>query len=217
MPRKLIKRFLPDPNYIRKQKPLRIFGELLHDPNLWHLNRRSVSGAFAVGLFTAFVPIPFQMLLAAALAIPLRVNLLISVVLVWVSNPFTIPLLFYTAYKLGEWVIGGQANNFYFEPTIDWLATELSDVWQPFLLGCFLAGSSAAMIGYTGVRLAWRYRVLQNWKQRREKQSTPTQGLTDPRKYIKNNELKEGIDSNRFSRNNTSKNNTDSKDHEIAR
>lgn len=217
MPRKLIKRFLPDPNYIRKQKPLRIFGGLLHDPNLWHLNRRSVSGAFAVGLFTAFVPIPFQMLLAAALAIPLRVNLLISVVLVWVSNPFTIPLIFYTAYKLGEWVIGGQSNAFYFEPTIDWLATELSAVWQPFLLGCLLAGSGAAMLGYTGVRLAWRYRVLQTWKQRRHKQPALTQGLQESSDSSQNKNLQHEANNHRTSGKNTSNNSTEAKDREVAR
>ncbi len=216
MPRKLIKRYLPDPSYIRKQKPLRIFGGLLHDPNLWHLNRRSVSGAFAVGLFTAFVPIPFQMLLAAALAIPLRVNLLISVVMVWISNPFTIPILFYTAYKLGQLVIGGQADEFYFEPTIEWLTTELSAVWQPFLLGCFLAGCGAATLGYTGVRLAWRYRVLQTWKQRRVKQFSRDQGLRGANECEQNNSL--GIENKPHpGRGKPSpENQTDSKDREVA-
>ncbi|MCB1903170.1 MAG: DUF2062 domain-containing protein, partial [Gammaproteobacteria bacterium] len=75
MPKQIIKRFAPDHEVIRNHKHLRIFGNLLHDPNLWHMNRRSVSGAFAVGLFWAFIPIPMQMVAAAAIAIIARVNL----------------------------------------------------------------------------------------------------------------------------------------------
>jgi len=55
----------------------------------------------AVGLFCAFVPLPIQMLLAAAAAIIFRVNLPISVGLVWITNPVTIPPMFYFCYKVG--------------------------------------------------------------------------------------------------------------------
>ena len=82
MPRHLIKRYSPDHEKIRNHKHVKVFGKLLHDPNLWHLNRRSVSGAFGVGLFWAMIPMPFQMIAAAATAIGLRTNLPLSVVLV---------------------------------------------------------------------------------------------------------------------------------------
>ena len=51
MPRKFIKRFMPDHEVIKRQKALKIFGNVLYNPNLWCLNRRSAAGAFAVGLF----------------------------------------------------------------------------------------------------------------------------------------------------------------------
>ena len=63
MPKKMIKRLMPDHHTIKNNKHLQIFGTLLHNANLWHLNRRSVAKVFAVGLFCAFIPIPFQMVL----------------------------------------------------------------------------------------------------------------------------------------------------------
>lgn len=167
MAKKLIKRFMPDHKKVRDHKHLQIFGTLLHDPNLFHLNRRSVSGAFAVGLFMAFVPVPFQMVLAAAAAIPLRVNLPLSVGLVWVSNPVTMPPLFYFCYLVGTWILQTPASHFQFELTIDWLVTGLAAIWQPFLLGCFIVGSVSAVMGYMIMRLFWRWHVVKEWERRK--------------------------------------------------
>jgi uncharacterized protein (DUF2062 family) len=121
-------------------------------------------------LFSAFIPIPFQMVLAAALAVLFQANLPISVVLVWISNPITMPPMFYSAYKLGQWVLGEAPGEFSFELSLDWLMTELSFVWRPFLLGCLLLGTAAALVGYTAIRLYWRYLVVQKMERRRNRQ-----------------------------------------------
>ncbi len=167
MPRRFIRRYLPDPHRVKNHRSLRVFGDLLHSPNLWHLNRHSVSGAVAIGLFVAFVPLPIQMPLAAILAIAARTNLPISVVVVWVSNPLTMAPLFYSGYKLGEWMLGQTPGEFSFEPTLTWFATQFSLVWQPLLLGCLTLGAGSALLGYITVRLAWRLYVAQKWSKRR--------------------------------------------------
>jgi len=159
MPRKFFQRFLPSPQTIKKNKTLQIFGDWLHDPNLWHLNRRSVAGAFAVGLFFAWMPVPFQMALAAGAAIWLRTNLPISVVLVWLTNPFTIPPMFYFAYLVGTWIIGEPPTDFSFELTFDWLLNELAASWKPFLVGCFTVAAISSVIGYFSIDAFWRYSV----------------------------------------------------------
>ena len=76
---KLIDKFIPDPEVIKQHKSLQFLGDKLHEPNLWHLNRRSVAMAFAVGLFCAWIPTPTQMAFAAVGAIYFRANLPISV------------------------------------------------------------------------------------------------------------------------------------------
>jgi len=160
MPRKFFQRFLPNPQTIKDNKSLHIFGDWLHEPNLWHLNRRSVAGAFAVGLFFAWMPVPFQMFLAAGGAILFRTNLPISVALVWTTNPVTIPPMFYFAYLVGTWIIGVPPTDFSFELTFDWLFSELSSSWQPFLVGCFTLAISCSVLGYIIIQGMWRYSVL---------------------------------------------------------
>ena len=163
---------MPDHRKIRENKTLQIFGTLLHDPNLFHLNRRSVSGAFAIGLFMAFVPMPFQMIPAAAAAIIFRANLIISAALVWISNPITIPPIFYFCYLVGTWILQTPENQFAFEPSMNWLMTELAHVWEPFLLGCFVVATTASVSGYAFIRLFWRWHVVAEWEERRQKRKS---------------------------------------------
>ena len=166
MLKKLIARYTPDHRTIKEHKHLQIFGKVLHDPNLWHLNRRSVSLAFAVGLFTAFMPAPGQMIIAAASAIAFKANLPISVALVWLTNPVTIAPVSYFCYRIGLWVlqIPEPPETFAFTP--EWVLSSLRRIWQPFLLGSFLVGGASAALGYGAVRLFWRIFVIMKWKRR---------------------------------------------------
>jgi uncharacterized protein (DUF2062 family) len=160
MPRKFLQRFMPSPQTVREHKILSMFGDWLHDPNLWHLNRRSAAGAFAVGMFFMWVPVPFQMVLAAGAAILIRTNLPLSVALVWITNPFTIPPMFYFAYKLGSWIVGVAPTEFSFELSVAWLTHELQAIWLPFLVGCFTLAAISSVLGYFLIDWIWRYSVL---------------------------------------------------------
>lgn len=161
MPRRIIKRFLPDHGTFREHPHLQRFGTRLHDPNLWHLNRRSVSGAVAVGLFWAFIPMPFQMIAAAACAVGLRVNLPIATVLVWLTNPLTLPPIWYATYRLGAWLLDLPPRPIHFELSADKLIALLDEIWQPLYLGSLVVSIISAAAGFVLVRLAWRIYVVQ--------------------------------------------------------
>jgi len=166
MPKKIIKKFLPDHQTIKSNKYLQIFGDLLHNGNLWHLNRKSVAKAFAVGLFFAFIPVPFQMVLAAGIAIIVHANLPLSIALVWITNPLTMPAIFYFCYVVGAWVLGAPEQDFSFEPTWQWVLDSLSTIGPSFLLGCGVLACSFAFLGYVGINALWRYSVAKEWKKR---------------------------------------------------
>lgn len=167
MPRRFFKKHLPDHNALREHKHLRLISPLLSDPNILHLNRRSVSGAVFVGLFLAWVPVPFQMLLAALAALAVRVNLPIAVAMVWISNPITMPPFFYFAYRVGAWMLDQAPMGFEFELSLEWLGKSLGMIWQPFLLGCFVLGVVCSLIGGYSVKFFWRWKVKQSWKERK--------------------------------------------------
>jgi len=171
-PKELIARYMPDADKIREHKHLRLFGPRLLDSALWHLNRHSVAKAFMVGLLCAFIPVPFQMVLAAAGAIVVRGNLPIAVALVWLTNPLTMPPIFYMCYKLGAWVSGLESRELSFDLDVDALTAQLSLIWEPFILGCAIMGISAAFLGYFGIHVMWRLMVILRWKNRMQCKAT---------------------------------------------
>jgi uncharacterized protein len=169
MARRLIRRYLPDLDRLRKHKHLRFLGERLHQPHLWHLNRHSVPKAFALGLFMAFMPIPLQTIPAAALAFYIGANLPVTLVLVWLTNPLTMAPAFFLCYNVGAVILNTPAQPIDFEITLAWFGSEFLRVWQPFLLGCFVVSGTLALIGYYGMRWLWRWHVLRDWEKRQKR------------------------------------------------
>ncbi|MCF7970430.1 MAG: DUF2062 domain-containing protein [Methylococcaceae bacterium] len=169
MPKKLLKKYMPSAESIKENKNLRFLGDKLHDPNLWHLNRRSVSAAFAIGLFAAWIPTPGQMAIAAATALYFRANLPISVALVWITNPLTMPPMFYFAYIVGLWLLGQPSPDATIEFSVDSVMANLGDIGGPFLTGCLLVGIISALVGYFGIRFFWRWNVVKRWNERAHK------------------------------------------------
>ena len=166
MPRKFFKRYSPDPKRIRDTPGLGFLGERLHQPNLWHFNRHSISKAFAIGLFCMWLPFPFQTLVAAACALLLRANLPLSVALVFITNPITIPPMLYFAYKLRNLVLSLPAGEFSMELSMHWLTQRMGEIWQPLFMGCFLLALFSSMLGFFTIQALWRYNIHTKLKHR---------------------------------------------------
>jgi uncharacterized protein (DUF2062 family) len=126
------------------------------------------------GLFCAFLPVPGQMLIAGGIAIAARCNLPLSVALVWITNPITIPPIFFFTYKLGAWLLDWEIIVHEFVPTFAWLAQQVSQIWQPLLLGSLLCGWVAGVSGFVLTRVAWRMHVVRRWRARRGRRSERT-------------------------------------------
>jgi uncharacterized protein (DUF2062 family) len=66
-----------------------------------------VAMGMAVGVFVAVTPtIPFHTTIAVVMAFALKASKPAAVIGVWISNPVTIPPLYYGSYKLGMLMLG---------------------------------------------------------------------------------------------------------------
>ena len=150
MPRKRLKKVLPTHEKITKQKFLKIFGEFIHKRELWSLSRRKVVGGVLIGVFVACLPMPLQMVLATFLAIYFNVNLPISFTLIFISNPFTMPPLFYFEYKLGNLILGNtNPIDFNFDSMYDNFDQIALSLWTgAIVLGVFSSIVCALIVNY---------------------------------------------------------------------
>ncbi|MDD2915645.1 MAG: DUF2062 domain-containing protein [Gallionella sp.] len=176
--RKFIRKYLPDHATVVQSRFMKPFGGWLHNPNLWHVHRRSAAGGVAVGLFCGLIPGPLQMLCAALCAVLLRVNLPVAVITTLYSNPLTIVPLYALAYELGAQIIGARQGtavaNLSF-PEMQWgnwtneLAHWLVALGKPFLIGLPLLAICLAITGYFAMRVLWRIVVVLRWRTRKQR------------------------------------------------
>ena len=148
-------RHLPRKRHLKGGWLHRRLGERLFAPELWRPARREVAAGLAVGLFIGFTPtMGVQILLAAAAAYLLRVNIPAALVGALVTNPFTAPVIYQLEYQLGVWLVGvpeprelegygGALRNF---------ARHAKPLWA----GSLVAGGVNAALSYMLVLLLWR-------------------------------------------------------------
>ena len=164
---------LPQRETIHRYRLLRPFARQLTQPNLWHLNNRSIPRGVAIGLGIGII-IPFMhMVIAALAAIPARANVMIAVACTLVVNPLTIPPMYYAALKIGQWElrqeviidphaaeqVSGELNRLLF-----WI----HQASGPVALGILTMALAAAAIGYVLSALGWRWWVSSKWRKRRQ-------------------------------------------------
>lgn len=168
-PRHLLRRYLGRRDQLLRTRTLGWLGDRLHDPELWHLGRRSVAGGVGLGCFLAFVPLPIQMAIGALLALLMRVNLPVTIAAIWITNPLTMGPIFLFAFKVGAWITGRESHltAITFEPSFSGILTTFNEIWVQLAVGCFVCGVSLGAIGNLSVRWLWRAHLLYKRRQRR--------------------------------------------------
>lgn len=96
---------------LRRSKYTRIFGKTIFQYDLWHFSLRSVTLGAGIGTFIAFTPTyGVQIPLSILAALIFKVNLPITILMCLVTNPFTIPFIYYYQAKLGMLILGSEID-----------------------------------------------------------------------------------------------------------
>jgi len=171
---KWLRDHIPTRENIHRHRMLRPFAPHLGQAALWRMTPRSVPRAVALGLFVGIIIPVMHTAIAAILAIPLRANIAITALFTLVVNPLTIPPLYYAAYRIGSWELHNDRNLVNpaaaerFSSELSRLLFWIHEASGPIAVGVLTIAVAAALLGYLGAALLWRFWSHSRWRQRRE-------------------------------------------------
>ena len=163
-----LRRRLPRRDDIESHSSLKPFRTYWKDGELWAFNRNSIALGCAIGIFSAFLPMPFEMVVAVFLAIMLRGNVIFASSLVWISNPITWLPLYTPCYLLGAKILQLDPINLS-EMTTFKIDFDLGYHYVALWLGCLIIGSCLAIITYFSINTLWRSQVRNEWLERKKR------------------------------------------------
>ncbi|MGB3724054.1 MAG: DUF2062 domain-containing protein [Pacificimonas sp.] len=159
-----LKRYAPSRERLTKSRWLRPVAHYIGNPNVWHFNRHSVARGVALGLFLGFaIPIGFQIILAALVAVSARANIAALALFTSVSNPASMFFIYPAQIKVGDWLLGHDTTIIRDGITMTDLAKELP---VPWIVGGVFLGTISAAVGFLTINFLWRYWVARRWQAR---------------------------------------------------
>lgn len=143
----------------KKQKPNKKIAALIDKYKIpksyLSVRRKTVANAFMIGMFFAMIPMPMQML-AVVFCVPfITFNVPLSLSIVWINNPFTMPFIFYGEYLLGNLLLNRDGVT-EVKLTLTWFQNNFDAIFVPLYFGALVAG---VVLGFVS-----RYLVLHLWK-----------------------------------------------------
>lgn len=173
-----LRRFLPKPETLQRNRWLRWLGPALWHPRLWHFSRRGVALGVALGIFFGLLIPLAQIPAAAGAAVLFRANVPAAVASTLITNPFTYAPVYFAAWKLGSKILGRQGAK---PPAIittpqpettetsRWQSVvgNLRGVGKPLVLGLGLMAITTGLLTYFLISFGWAVKV--RWQRARRR------------------------------------------------
>jgi len=118
------------------------------------VNRKSISKGVLIGLFWGFIPMPMQMLAVLSITPFIKFNVPIAISMVWLSNPITMPFMYYMEYQTGNFLLGREELN-NIELTLDWFSENWDNIIYPLYVGTIPYSILLSSLIYYGINTLW--------------------------------------------------------------
>ncbi len=153
----------------KKEKPQSKIDKIIEKYNLpkeyLSINRKSISKGIWVGLFWGFIPMPFQMLGVLALTPFFKFNVPIAIAMVWLSNPATMPFMYYMEYLTGNFILGWDGIKD-IELTLEWFTHHWDEIVVPLYVGTAFYSIVVSSLVYYIINWLWIHSVRKEQKDR---------------------------------------------------
>ena len=157
-------RNMPTREQMERSRWIRPFAGRVLRSELWRFTRRSVPRGVALGILVGII-VPFaQILFASLLCLSVRANVPVAALTTLITNPFTTPLIWVVAYKVGSWLLQVDAmtvvapvnaamEHSQFDDMLQWLtgATLVT------AFGLVVVAVVAAAVSYLATSFGWRW------------------------------------------------------------
>ena len=148
------------------------------------INRRSVTRGVGIGLFWGFIPMPMQMAAVLATTPFIRFNVPIAISMVWLSNPFTMPPMYYMEYLTGNFLLGRRGIQ-NIELTVEWFKNNLGDIFVPLYVGTAFYSIIVSGLIYFGLNWLWIHSVKTEKAQKKRERKQRKQHQVKENKLFK--------------------------------
>ncbi len=136
----------------------------------FNINRKMVTRGVWIGLFWSFIPMPMQMLAVIGTTPFFRFNVPIAIAMVWLSNPFTMPPMYYMEYLTGNFLLGreGIAD---IELTLEWFSNHIDDIFVPLYVGTAFYSIVVSTLVYLLLNWLWIRSVKEEKDEKKRKRN----------------------------------------------
>lgn len=129
-------------------------------PEYLSTNRKMLSRAVLLGVFIAFIPMPMQMAFVLVFMPFFKFNVPIALAMCWLSNPFTMPPMYYMEYLTGSFFLGIKPEPV--EMTLKWFSDNLDNIFIPLYVGTLFYSVFGSLLAFWAVNHFWKGSVYKD-------------------------------------------------------